>query len=110
MVSLEQMLRNQSLIFVSQEARQVDRNIASSASEMIFKEMGILQPRIRELRLLSGRRLPGTSGILTAQFLETGIKQVVRRWCRGAGFRANRKDDAQRKGYPSRRTVTVVVL
>ena len=42
-----------------------------------------------ELRLLSGRRSPGTSGILTAQFLETGIKQVVRRWSRGAGFTAN---------------------
>ena len=34
--------RNQTLIFVSQEARQVDRNIASSASVVIFKEMGML--------------------------------------------------------------------
>lgn len=35
--------REQSLIFVSQEARQVDRNIASSANVVIFKDLGILQ-------------------------------------------------------------------
>ena len=33
----------QTLIFVSQEARQVDRNIASSASVVVFKDLGILQ-------------------------------------------------------------------
>ncbi len=46
--------RNQTLIFVSQEARQVDRNIASSASVVIFKEMGMLQPEFDrpELRKL----------------------------------------------------------
>jgi len=35
--------REQTLIFVSQEARQVDRNIASSANVIIFKDLGILQ-------------------------------------------------------------------
>jgi len=35
--------REQTLIFVTQEARQVDRNIASSANVVIFKDLGILQ-------------------------------------------------------------------
>ena len=35
--------REQTLIFISQEARQIDRNIASSANVIIFKELGILQ-------------------------------------------------------------------
>jgi len=35
--------RDQTLIFVSQEARQVDRNIASSANVVIFKDLGMLQ-------------------------------------------------------------------
>ena len=35
--------REQTLIFVSQEARQVDRNIASSANVVIFKDLSILQ-------------------------------------------------------------------
>ena len=35
--------REQTLIFVSQEARQVDKNIASSANVVIFKDLGILQ-------------------------------------------------------------------
>lgn len=35
--------RNQTLVFVSQEARQIDRNIASSANVVIFKELGMLQ-------------------------------------------------------------------
>jgi hypothetical protein len=33
----------QTLIFVSQEARQVDKNIASSANVMVFKDLGMLQ-------------------------------------------------------------------
>ena len=37
-------MRSQSLILVFQEARQVDRNIASSASEMIFKERNASAP------------------------------------------------------------------
>ena len=35
--------RQQTLIFVSQEARQVDLNIASSANLVVFKDLGILQ-------------------------------------------------------------------
>ena len=35
--------RDQTLIFVSQEARQIDRNISSSANLVVFKEMGIMQ-------------------------------------------------------------------
>ncbi len=35
--------REQTLIFVSQEARQVDKNIASSANVVISKDLGILQ-------------------------------------------------------------------
>lgn len=35
--------QEQTLVFVSQEARQVDKNIASSANVVIFKDLGILQ-------------------------------------------------------------------
>jgi len=35
--------KEQTIIFVTQEARLVDKNIASSASVLVFKEMGILQ-------------------------------------------------------------------
>ena len=35
--------REQTLVFVSQEARQVDRNIASSANVVAFKDLGMLQ-------------------------------------------------------------------
>ncbi len=35
---------NQTLLFVGQEARQVDRNIASSAWLLILKDLGMLQP------------------------------------------------------------------
>jgi hypothetical protein len=35
--------RNQTLIFVSQEARQIDKNIASSANVVIVKDPGMLQ-------------------------------------------------------------------
>ena len=35
--------REQTLIFVTPEARQVDRNIASSANVVVFKDLGILQ-------------------------------------------------------------------
>ena len=36
--------RQQTIIFVSQESRQVDRNVASSANVVIFKDPGMLQP------------------------------------------------------------------
>jgi hypothetical protein len=35
--------REQTLIFVTQEARQIDRNVASSANVVIFKDLGMLQ-------------------------------------------------------------------
>ena len=35
--------RDQTLIFVTQEARQIDRNIASSANVVVFKQPGMLQ-------------------------------------------------------------------
>lgn len=35
--------KEQSIIFVGQEARQLDRNIASSANVIVFKDLGILQ-------------------------------------------------------------------
>lgn len=44
--------RQQTIIFVSQEARQVDRNVTSSANVVIFKDLGMMQPEFdrRELR------------------------------------------------------------
>lgn len=46
--------RNQTLIFVSQESRQIDRNILSAADVVIFKEPGMLQhcfdrPELRDI-------------------------------------------------------------
>jgi len=35
--------QNQTLIFVTQEARQIDKNVASSANVVIFKDLGMLQ-------------------------------------------------------------------
>jgi hypothetical protein len=35
--------RDQTFIFVTQEARQVDKNIASSANVVVFKDLGMLQ-------------------------------------------------------------------
>ncbi|GAH75737.1 unnamed protein product, partial [marine sediment metagenome] len=47
--------RGQTLIFVTQESGQIDRNILSSADVVIFKEPGILQPRFdrSELRAIA---------------------------------------------------------
>lgn len=47
--------RNQTLIFVTQEARQVDKNISSSANVIIFKNPGIMQYEFerRELKKLA---------------------------------------------------------
>ena len=46
--------RQKTIIFVTQEARQVDRNIASSANVVVFKEPGMLQfefdrPELKQL-------------------------------------------------------------
>jgi len=47
--------REQTLVFVTQEARQMDRNIASAASVVVFKDLGILQLEFdrRELRKIA---------------------------------------------------------
>lgn len=49
--------RQQTLVFVSQEARQVDRNIASSTSVVVFKDLAMLQPQFdrAELNKLAAR-------------------------------------------------------
>jgi len=57
--------REQTLIFVSQEARQVDRNIASSANVVIFKDLGILQLEFdrRELNKIAVQAKQAFAGI-----------------------------------------------
>jgi len=57
--------RDQTLIFVSQEARQVDRNIASSANVVIFKDLSILQLEFdrRELNKIAVRAKQAFAGI-----------------------------------------------
>lgn len=49
--------RQQTLVFVSQEAHQLDRNIASSASVVVFKDLSMLQPQFdrTELNKLAAR-------------------------------------------------------
>lgn len=59
--------REQSIIFVSQEARQVDRNVASSANVVIFKEFGMLQlaferPELTKLSEQAKQALDGVKG------------------------------------------------
>ena len=57
--------REQTLIFVTQEARQIDRNIASSASVIIFKEPGALQPEFErpELRRIARQAISGFESV-----------------------------------------------
>ncbi len=57
--------REQVLIFVTQEARQVDKNIASAASVVVFKEPGMLQPEFErpELRKLVAEAAKAFNGI-----------------------------------------------
>lgn len=59
--------REQTLIFVAQEARHLDKNIASTASVVVFKELGMLQteferPELRKLVAEAGAALSGISG------------------------------------------------
>ena len=44
--------RQQTLIFVAQEARQIDKNISSTANVLVFKEMGMLQPEFERPEFL----------------------------------------------------------
>jgi len=57
--------REQTLIFVSQEARQVDRNIASSANVVVFKDLGMLQLEFDrpELNKLAGQARAGFAAV-----------------------------------------------
>ena len=59
--------RNQTLIFVTQEARQIDRNIASSANVVIFKDLGILQLEFdrRELNKIATEAKEAFAPIIT---------------------------------------------
>jgi predicted AAA+ superfamily ATPase len=43
--------RNQTLIFITQEARQIDKNIASQANVVVFKEPAILQSKFERPEL-----------------------------------------------------------
>jgi DNA-binding CsgD family transcriptional regulator len=43
----------QTLILISQEARQIDRSIASSANVVVFKDLGMLQPQFERRELTS---------------------------------------------------------
>ena len=57
--------REQVLIFVTQEARQLDKNIASAASVVVFKEPGMLQPEFErpELKKLVAEAAKAFNGI-----------------------------------------------
>jgi len=61
--------RNQTLIFVSQEARQIDRNIASSVNVVIFKDLGILQLEFdrRELNKIANKAKEAFSTIIAGE-------------------------------------------
>lgn len=59
--------RNQTLIFVTQEARQIDKNIASQANVVVFKEPGMLQlkfdrPELNDITLEAKQAFSNLSG------------------------------------------------
>ncbi len=59
--------RNQTLIFVTQEARQIDKNIASQANVIIFKEPAILQlkfdrPELNDIAIRAKSAFSNLSG------------------------------------------------
>ncbi len=60
--------RNQTFIFVTQEARQVDKNIASSANVIIFKDLSIMQLEFdrRELSKIAANAKEAFAGINSA--------------------------------------------
>jgi hypothetical protein len=64
--------RDQTFIFVTQEARQVDKNIASSANVVVFKDLGMLQLEFDR---------PELNGIANqAKQAFTGVAGDRRRW------------------------------
>ena len=59
--------RNQTLIFVTQEARQIDKNVASQANVVVFKEPGMLQlkfdrPELNDITLEAKQAFSNLSG------------------------------------------------
>jgi hypothetical protein len=64
--------RNQTLIFITQEARQVDKNIASSANVIIIKNPGILQVEFERTQF---RRI-----LAEAQKMFKGIEHDKHKW------------------------------
>jgi len=59
--------RNQTIIFVTQEARQIDKNIVSQASVIVFKEPGMLQlkfdrPELNDITLEAKQAFGNLSG------------------------------------------------
>jgi hypothetical protein len=59
--------RAQTLLFVSQEARQIDKNISSSADMVIFKDLGMLQlefdrPELSKLAVQAKKAFESVSG------------------------------------------------
>jgi len=57
----------QTLIFVTQEARQIDKNIASSANSVIFKELSMLQlkfdrPELNDITMQAKQAFASLSG------------------------------------------------
>ena len=60
--------RNQTFIFVTQEARQVDKNMASSANVIIFKDLSIMQLEFdrRELSKIAANAKEAFAGINSA--------------------------------------------
>jgi len=64
--------RNQTLVFVTQEARQIDKNVASSANVVVFKNLGIFQLEFdrRELNKIAAN----------AQQAFATLSGDVRRW------------------------------
>jgi hypothetical protein len=64
--------REQTLIFIAQESRQIDRNVASSANVVTFKKLGMLQVEFERAEL---------SKIATeAKALFAGLKDDRRNW------------------------------
>ena len=57
--------RQVTLIFVTQEARQLDKNVSSSANVIVYKEPGLLQREFerRELKPITEKALRGFAGV-----------------------------------------------
>ena len=119
--------RDQTLIFVSQEARQVDRNISSSASVVVFKDLGMLQlefdrPELRKLTTearelfskLSGDRRRWSyvyspdadfTGMLENQLASFWRSKLSHLFASGPGHVASRRPDKMTPGQKAERAI-----